>query len=251
MRKVALIPARSGSKRIPRKNLIQLGGHPLIAYTITSAVATDLFDEILVSTDCKETAAVGRYYGAKVDFIRPKSMSKDASPDIEWVKLAINDWLRLGDDDLFTILRPTSPLRSSTSIKRAFSVFEKYIDLHSLRGIRSVKEHPSKMWLRTDAHMIKPFRPSINHLSNVEAHSTPMQLLDQIYIQDASIEICRVWVARKLNSLTGSRVYGFEMPGYEGFDINYPTDVELLQHLLRKGDVNLPKVLKTPFKLKW
>lgn len=247
MRRVGLIPARSGSKRIPKKNVINLAGHPLIAYAIASAFESELFDEVLLSTDCEETADIGRHYGARVDFLRPKSISSDTSPDIEWVNLVINDWLRLEDFDLFAILRPTNPLRSAKSIIKAFSAFEERDDLHSLRGVRRVKEHPSKMWRMTESRMIEPFLPSINQTSKVEAHSTPMQSLEQIYIQDASIEICKVWVARKLNSLTGHRVLGFEMPGFEGFDINYSIDVDLLDYLLSKGEIELPKVTQVPF----
>ena len=76
---VALIPARSGSKRVVNKNISPLDGHPLIAYTITSALESNIFDNVIVSTDSDEIKKVSEYYGASVPFIRPEEYSKDIS----------------------------------------------------------------------------------------------------------------------------------------------------------------------------
>ena len=83
---VALIPARSGSKRVINKNISPLEGHPLIAYTIISALESNEFDDVIVSTDSNEIKEVAEYYGASVPFIRPEEYSQDTSPDIQWVK---------------------------------------------------------------------------------------------------------------------------------------------------------------------
>ena len=87
---VALIPARSGSKRVPGKNVRKLAGHPLIAYTITVACQSDVFDDVIVSTNSERIADIARRYGADVPLLRPDEFSGDLSPDIEWVFNTLN-----------------------------------------------------------------------------------------------------------------------------------------------------------------
>ena len=123
MQKVALIPARIGSKRIPRKNLAVINGHPLIAYSINSALNTHLFDRVIVSTDSAEVAESSLKYGAEVPSLRPEEYSTDQSPDISWISYALDNWVNLDDEDLIVILRPTNPLRSSNTITSALEYF--------------------------------------------------------------------------------------------------------------------------------
>ena len=121
---IALIPARSGSKRVKNKNIKVLGKHPLIAYTIQSAIESNVFDEIIVSTDSVEIKEISEYYGARVPFLRPAEFSQDTSPDIQWVRHAL-DYMILQnlEYDFFSILRPTSPFRKPDTIKRALDLF--------------------------------------------------------------------------------------------------------------------------------
>ncbi|MCU0537022.1 MAG: acylneuraminate cytidylyltransferase family protein, partial [Hydrococcus sp. Prado102] len=86
MKIIALIPARGGSKRVPGKNIRLLGEHPAIAYTISAAIESKIFDAVMVSTDSPEIAEIGRYYGAEVPFLRSPEYSGDNSPDIEWIE---------------------------------------------------------------------------------------------------------------------------------------------------------------------
>ena len=240
MQKVALIPARIGSKRIPRKNLAVINGHPLIAYSINSALNTHLFDRVIVSTDSAEVAEISLKYGAEVPSLRPEEYSTDQSPDISWISYALDNWVNLDDEDLIVILRPTNPLRSSNTITSALEYFLNNAEADSLRAMRQVKEHPHKMWKNKNNLYVEPINPHINKISGVEAHSTPTQLLGEVFVQDASLEIIRVWVLKKLGSLTGNKTLKFEMPDFEGFDINYPTDIAYLQYLLEKKLVQLP-----------
>ena len=84
---VALIPARSGSKRVPDKNIRPLAGHPLIAYTIAAALGSGIFSDVIVSTDSEHYAEIVKYYGAEVPFLRPAELAGDQSPDIEWLAI--------------------------------------------------------------------------------------------------------------------------------------------------------------------
>ena len=117
---VALIPARAGSKRVPQKNIRRLGDHPLIAYTIAAARESGVFRDVLVSTDSEEFAKIARHYGAEVPFLRPRVMAGDTSRDIEWVEHTLRELEQVGRRyGCFSLLRPTSPLRTAETIRRA------------------------------------------------------------------------------------------------------------------------------------
>src|SRR2546425_9002622 len=119
---VALIPARSGSKRVKQKNIRPLAGHPLLAYSIAAARESGIFRSVLVSTDSEEIAAIARSYGAEVPFLRPAAMAADHSPDIEWIEhLLVELGRRDRVYDCFAILRPASPFRRVGTIRRAWS----------------------------------------------------------------------------------------------------------------------------------
>ena len=86
---VALIPARQGSKRVPGQNVRVLNGHPMLAYTIAPALASGVFDAVMVSTDSEAIAEIARHYGAEVPFLRPAAYAGDTSPDVEWLSYTI------------------------------------------------------------------------------------------------------------------------------------------------------------------
>src|ERR1051326_4425654 len=86
---VAFVPARSGSKRLPDKNIKVLGGHPVMAYTIAAARASGVFSAVVISTDSERYAALAKHYGAEAPFLRPPGIAGDLSPDIEWVDHAL------------------------------------------------------------------------------------------------------------------------------------------------------------------
>ena len=122
---VALIPARSGSKRVPDKNIRPLAGHPLIAYSIAAALQSKIFKTVIVSTDSELYAEIARHYGAEVPFLRPAKIAGDTSPDIEWVEYTLNHLRNNGQDyEYFSIMRPTSPFRLPDTIRRAWQEFQ-------------------------------------------------------------------------------------------------------------------------------
>src|SRR4051794_30209750 len=121
---VGLIPARHGSKRVPGKNVRLLNGHPAIAYTITPALESGVFESVIVSTDSEEIAEVARHYGAEVPFLRPAAFASDTSPDIEWLDYTLRTLTEHGRRwDAFSLLRPTSPFRTAATIRRAWALF--------------------------------------------------------------------------------------------------------------------------------
>jgi CMP-N,N'-diacetyllegionaminic acid synthase len=239
--KIALIPARAGSERFPNKNIADFYGHPLIAYSIKSALTGKKFQKVVVSTDSPEIARIALSYGAIVPMLRPKQIATTQSPDFEWVQLAINDWLELEDSDQITILRPTNPMRSVSTIVDALNVFDSKPDFDSLRAIREVKEHPAKMWRGLPNQQIYPLDDSINPITGAPGHSSPFQTLERLWIQDASLEIARVSSVRKHKTISGNKIIGYKLPLYEGFDINYPDDIHALESIISKNPSLLPK----------
>ena len=237
---VALIPARVGSKRVPGKNIRPLGGHPLIAYSIASALESGVFARVIVSTDSPEIAEIARSYGAEVPFLRPAEFAGDTSPDIEWVDFTLNELDRLGEQyDCFSILRPTSPFRKKETIQRAWAEFSADASADSLRAVELCSQHPGKMWVIRGEHMLPllPFGPE-----EVPWHSTPYQALPRIYVQNASLEIARTDVVRRHRTIAGVVIRPFLTVEEEGLDINSAADWERAETLLDRGVVSLPPV---------
>src|SRR5438270_2393854 len=144
---IALVPARAGSRRIPNKNVRPVRGHPLLAYTLAAAREAELFDAVIVSTDSEAIADVARHYGAEVPFLRPADLAGDLSPDIDWARFTVDRLLAEGRClRAFSILRPTSPLRSAETIRRAWDEFHDD-SADSLRAVEACSQHPGKMWV--------------------------------------------------------------------------------------------------------
>ncbi|MCP5086155.1 MAG: acylneuraminate cytidylyltransferase family protein [Rhodobacteraceae bacterium] len=119
--KVAIIPARGGSKGLPGKNVQKLGGYPLIAWTVFSALRSELFDDVIVSTDCEEIAEAARVAGASVPFLRPAKLASDVAVTAEVMMHAL-EALTVPDTDWFALLQPTSPFRNSHHIRSALGM---------------------------------------------------------------------------------------------------------------------------------
>lgn len=240
---IALIPARAGSKRIPKKNISILNGHPLIAYSICAALQSKIFDRVIVSTDSEEIAKTALSYGAEVPFLRPERFSGDLSPDIEWVKDLLLSLKKSGDNsEFFSILRPTSPFRLSSTIRRAWNQFVSVENADSLRAVEKCTQHPAKMWVLED----KLMKPLMNYFNkdNTPGHSLPYQVLPLVYVQNASLEIARCKVVYEKNSISGNIIVPFISEGYEGFDINYPFDLKYAEELIKTGEAILPEIIK-------
>lgn len=215
---VALIPARAGSKRVPGKNVRELGGRPLIAYTIAAARESGVFKDVVVSTDSEEIAAVAKKCGAGVPFLRPAEMAGDTSPDIEWVVHALK---ALPKFDAFALLRVTSPFRTAATIRRAWKEFLGCENIHSMRAVELCRQHPGKMWMIENNRL----RPLLDDRgAKTPWHSTPYQALPKVYAQNASLEIAWTKAPLEMGSIAGKVIAPFLTDGIEGFDINDEAD---------------------------
>jgi N-acylneuraminate cytidylyltransferase len=238
---VALIPARGGSSRLPGKNVRMLRGHPLIAYTIAAAHASEAFDAVVVSTDSTEIAEIAVRYGAEVPSLRPAAMASSTSPDIEWVLHVLRELGQGGRSfDVWALLRPTSPLRSAGSIARAVEKLVASGDsADSIRAVERVRQHPGKMWLLEDDYIV-PLLPQPE--SGVPTHSRQYQDLPTVYVQDSSLEVSWGRVALSGGGLSGTRVMPWWPPGFEGLSVDYPEDWQRLERLVDSGETVLPEI---------
>ncbi|MGZ7095272.1 MAG: acylneuraminate cytidylyltransferase family protein [Methanobacterium sp.] len=169
---LCIIPARGGSKRLTGKNILDLCGKPLIAWTIEQARASKYLDKIIVSTDDEEIARISREYGAEVPFLRPAQFAEDDSPTIDAIKHAIEFLKNQGElYDILVLLEPTSPLRKKDDIDKAINIFlkENYRS-DSLVSLGKVHLEDPVIMKKVDSGLVKPFIDVNMHQSDFEAY---------------------------------------------------------------------------------
>lgn len=229
---IALIPARGGSKRLPGKNIKLLNGVPLIGYTIASALKSKAFAEIIVSTDQREIADIALHLGAKVPMLRPEEYATDESSDIEWVLHSIDHMVNTPKVEIgfVSILRPTSPLRTSDSILKALDQLQKNEWADSVRAMERTDRHPGKMWIVDDNGRTTPYLTQPE--KGIPTHNLPTQSLPKVWIQNASLEAVRYTSLVKTQSISGKNVLGIQLPNFEGYDLNTQEDWNYLEFLI-------------------
>lgn len=241
---VAFIPARSGSKRVIDKNARPLGRHPLMAYAITAARASNIFEAVICSTDCERYAEIARHYGAEVPFLRPAEFATSTSPDIEWVEDALKRLGAQGRYECFSILRPTSPFRTADTIRRAWSEFLAEDGVDSLRAVKKVSQHPGKMWVVRGKRMT----PLLQQAPREQPwHSSQTAALPEVFVQNASLEIAWSRVVFNGRTIAGTSVMPFFTGEAEGFDINNQYDWDYAEAMVAQGKFALPPVAESPF----
>lgn len=230
---LALIPARGGSKSIPRKNLREIAGKPMIAHSIAHGHASSLINRLIVSTDDPEIANVARSFGAEVPFLRPAEFAQDLSTDYEFVRHAL-EWLRDHENyrpELVVQLRPTTPARDVRLIDRAIAAIRARPEADSLRAVTAACFTPYKMW------SIGPtgFLDSLLALAGVaEPYNQPRQALPKVVQQDGFIDIVRPRTIFEQNSITGRRILPFFIDR-ESIDIDDEHELVEANRLMQKG----------------
>ncbi|MDP1604377.1 MAG: acylneuraminate cytidylyltransferase family protein [Legionella sp.] len=242
---LALIPARGGSKSVPRKNIMKLHGKPMIAWAIEHALASKHISRVVVTTDDEEIATIARSYGAEVPFLRPAELSGDFALDVEFHRHALQ-WLEDNEryvPNMVVNLRPTPPSRNPLIIDRAIETFAAHEEADSLRSVHLASETPFKMWIMdTDGYM-KP----VAYLPNVlEPYNQPRQKLPLVYWQDGYIDITRPRVIFEKNSTTGDIILPFliEEPAV---DVDYPDELACAEAQLRTRTISPDTIKLTDF----
>jgi CMP-N-acetylneuraminic acid synthetase len=234
---IALIPARSGSERVPQKNIRRLARHPLIAYAVATARQAGIFDRVVCSTDSTEIAEVARRYGAEVPFLRPAEYATATSPDIEW----ITDTLERLDTryDLFAIVRATNPFRGPDAFRRGLEQLLATPEADSIRAVERVKQHPGKMWV-VEGRTMRPLLDQ-SHL-DVAWHAGQYKSLPEVYVQNSALEIAWTRVVSQTGTREGRVVAPFFTKGYEGFNVDDEEDWARAKALVESGAATLPEV---------
>jgi len=201
---LAIIPARGGSKGIPRKNIRDFAGYPLIAYSISAGLKSELVTRVIVSTDDDEIAEVARKYGAETPFMRPSLFAEDNTTDLPVFEHALN-WLAENEDyhpDIVVQLRPTSPIRPPSCVDSAIRILLANPDADSVRGVVPVGQNPHKMWRLPDGENA-PMQNLLDVAGIAEPYNAPRQSLPPIYWQTGHVDAIRPHTILTQKSMTG------------------------------------------------
>lgn len=221
---LCIIPARSGSKGIKNKNIIEFKGKPLLAWSIEQAQKCNYNMKIVVSTDSNEYANIAKKYGAEVPFLRPNNISGDLSSDFEFIDHCVK-WLKTNENytcDIILQLRPTSPTRKIEDINKALQLFiNNRNKFDSLRSVIPFDKSPYKMYSLNN-NILNPLFNKINNIK--EPYNQCRQILPQCYLHNGYIDILNVSILNE-NTISGKNILPFIMDKNDNLDIDHISDL--------------------------
>jgi len=226
---LAVIPARGGSKGLPRKNVLPLAGKPLIAWSIELALMADAISRVVVTTDDAEIAQVARDYGAEVPFIRPPELASDQASGTDVLIHALRESERIYNEEYkwVLLLQPTSPLRSLEDIQDAIHLsLDDQVD--AVIGIKEVSEFPQWMKRQNQNGDIVDYLDGVAKVAN-------RQELDVPYIVNGAIYLIRASMLKESGDFYSGVTKGFRMPKDRSVDIDDELDFMMAELLLEKG----------------
>ena len=226
----AIIPARGGSKGVPGKNTRPLCGHPIIAFSIVTALSCNEIERVIVSTDSEEIAEIAKTYGAEVPFMRPSELSGDKSPAIDYVSHATKQ-MELIDNyrpDLMVMLLPTTPLRKTHLVDQAIALLKKTPDATGLRSVHELPEPPQKMMAIEDGYLTGFFPDD----PRPEYFNLPRQLFPTAYHPNGYVELVRRSTLLNEGTLYGPKILGAITPF--SIEIDTPEDFNYLEYYVER-----------------
>ena len=220
---IGLIPARGGSKGIPRKNIRNFCGKPLIYWTIKTAIEANCFDRLIVSTDDQEIAKIAKISGAEVPFMRPKHLSNDEASGFSVLNHLLEN---IPEAETILTLQPTSPLRRVEDIKGILNFF-KSSNTESVVSLTTANKHPSWMFNITSTNKMFP-------ITNEEIPSC-RQKLNNVYVLNGSLYLgTRNFYIKEKKMLTQNTL-GYIMPKEISIDIDDEIDWEIAENIFKRG----------------
>ena len=243
---IGLIPARSGSKGVPQKNIKLLAGYPLIAYSIIASKLSSKIERTIVSTDSQEFAEIALSYGAEVPFLRPKEISKDDSPDIEYVKHAL-EWFQTcegNQPEYLVMLPPPTPLRDPVLVDTAIEKIFQNRDATSLRSAHETRESPYKLFEIKDDFYVGMFPDD----PRPEYYNLPRQAFPPVYHPNGYVDIMKSQTVSSLGSLHGPRILSFITPDVG--ELDRPEDFDFIEFVLSKQKNPVYEYLENNFPVK-
>lgn len=230
---LAIVPARGGSKGLPRKNILTLAGQPVIAYAIQAGLRARLVERVIVSTDDPEIAEIAASFGAEVPFRRPAELAADDTPDLPVFQHAVK-WLEQHEGyrpEIIVNLRPTSPLRRAEDVDGAIQLL---LDTgaDSVKTVCLARQHPHKMW-RLRGPSLTPFLRTRFRLER--GPDVPRAELEPVYWQNGLVDVMRRELLMERDLTIGGRVAGYVTDPEDSIDLDGPLDLLLAEAILARG----------------
>ena len=233
---LGLVTARGGSKSVPRKNLSDVGGKPLIAWTIEAALQSQSLDRVVVSTEDEEIAEVSRHWGADVPFMRPPELAQDETAHISVVLHALQ-WLESHEDerpDYVVLLQPTSPLRVAEDIDDAMRLaLDK--NAHSVIGVCETHSHPYLTKRITEDGTLEDFIPGGPKQGS---SAIRRQALPAAYVVNGAIFLNRHDVLKTTNNFVPPGSMPYIMPQERSLEIDSPWDLQAARLILEQHSLD-------------
>ncbi len=251
---LALIPARGNSKSIPRKNILEFAGYPLIAYSIIAALRSKHVTRVIVSTDNEEIAAVSREFGAETPFSRPAELARDDTMDFPVFEHALL-WLEENEKykpEMIVQLRATSPVIPVRLIDDAIEALIMHPEADSIRGVVPSGQNPYKMW---HIHADGTLKPVLQIDGLTESYNAPRQKLPETYWQTGHIDVLRRETILGKRSMSGDTIIPVVIDPVFAIDIDTLLDWKRAERLVKEGEIdmiypgNSPRVFPEKVKL--
>ena len=225
MKAIAIIPARSGSKGLPNKNILQLNDKPMMAYTIEACLESGCFQRIHVSTDSEEYAQIAIKYGADVPFLRDTALATDQATTEDVIRDVLEKYRKVGEEfEVFGIMQPTSPLRTALDIQKSFQLFrEKNAD--SIISVCPMEHSP--LWSNQLGEA-----DSMYQFLNVQTNQNRQQF-GQYYRINGAIYLMRISKYSSHTALYGEKSYAYRMPKERSIDIDDEMDLEIAKVFMK------------------
>jgi YrbI family 3-deoxy-D-manno-octulosonate 8-phosphate phosphatase len=229
---LAIIPARGGSKGLPRKNIRNMAGHPLISYSVAAGLQAKTVTRTIVSTDDEEIAQVARRYGAEIPFMRPAEYAQDNTLDLPVFQHALI-WLAEHEGyhpDVVVQLRPTSPIRRPDLVDNAVNMLLANPEATSVRGLVPAGQNPHKMW------RVDPVTRRMTNLLDVpgvpEPYNAPRQILPPVFWQTGHVDAIRPQVMLEQDSMSGGHILALDIESRYTVDIDGLMDLQKAEWLI-------------------
>lgn len=227
MKTLAIIPARSGSKGIKNKNIVDLNGKPMMAYSIESAIKSKIFDEVMVSTDSQDYADIAARYGAKIPFIRSEMTSSDEATTEAVVKEVLENYRKDNISfDAFCILQPTSPLRTSEDIINAYKIFCEKSEV-AVVSVCEVDHSPLISNVLPENHSLNGF---------IKCNGTRRQNMDTYYRINGALYFAYVDEYLKDSNFYREGSYAYIMDKRRSIDVDDDFDLNICRLLITNKD---------------
>jgi CMP-N-acetylneuraminic acid synthetase len=225
VKSICIIPARGGSKRIPRKNVRKLNGVPLLAYSIRAAKEANVFSKIIVSTDDPEIKAVALDEGVKVDD-RPEHMATDTATKVQVVEEYVQRTNAKDDYDIVVAMLPTCPFRTSEDVQNAYALFTSQEEYKFLIGVTEY-EFPVQLAL-------KDLGGDLVTMNQVDGYQTTRsQNIEKMYHPNGAIYMATMDVFLEKRTFFNEEMLSYKMPAIRSFDIDYPYQFEMAEMLMK------------------